>query len=465
MFVKFCFIFQEETGQANIMQQAFSNWKYKYWYKQFLIICLFGFSTYVWLNMDKVRNYFQLVVPYRDNGADYKLGQNENYSVCQNVSVTMVINEYKFDKLPTMNLYIYSAYLDLRTNERLIKVIGMSDFVLKNHHKLYCQIYYKNGTMVSVSRVIQKARIQTSFLYVQSLYVCEEPLGINPVAVSLSGKICLDTPSTRRKVNIRYNKRDDEVPNKYLLCLNTIFRFKHPKKLIAFIEYQRMLGLTRIIVYDFYLPSEEVMKVIKYYIRDGILTVQPWKLPVKSDGTKWPNGKRILKYYGQHMQINDCMYRNMNDYKYILSSDLDEYVVFQNPNIQTYQTLMEAVEKKQLKSASYRFESAFLCLSKEDVKKDADLVFLFKTYRANYNFGLTKSIYNPRKVLRMTVHQPVEYLGITKQVHIPNDQAVIHHYRRHNIKDCYLTTNKTLKLASKLQNKVNQVFNEIFKKP
>ena len=447
------------------MQIVSMKGKKTYSFKPVLFILLIGFSAYILFNIDKITDFFKGILVF-----DVDINKGGNYSfkgtyfACKPVDTNLSTDEYKFTKLPADNLYIYSAFLDLRSQKRFIKIIGMSGFLLNNLNKVYCQIYYEDGAMISVSGVTQKGRqASIHFVYIQSIYVCEEPRGINPVAVSLSGKICLDAASTRRKVHIRYKKTDEEVPNKYLLCLNTIYKFSHPKKLIAFIEYQKMLGLTRIIVYDLYLPSEEVMKVVKYYVLDGILSVQPWKLPGQSDNITYKTRERkLIKYYGQLMQINDCMYRNMNDYKYVLSADLDEYVVFNNLSITTYPQLMKIVESELNDSAGYSFERILLCLSKNETLTDADHLFLFKTSRSNHQYGLSKSIYNPRKILRMRVHNPIKYLGILKQVKIPANLALIYHYRQHKLEYCHTYTNTTLKMASKLQSKVDNVFNQIF---
>ena len=459
-----CFLEKNYQLLTCRMQIISRDGKKTYSFKPILFILLIGFSAYMLFNIQKMGDIFKGILVF-----DFDINKSGNYSLkgtyfaCKTVDTSLATDEYQFTKLPTENLYIYSAFLDLRSQKRFIKIIGMSGFVVNNLHKVYCQIYYEDGAMISVSGVTQKAKVNSPFVYIQSIYVCEEPLGINPVAVSLSGKLCLDTPSTRRKVNIRYNKRDDEVPNKYLLCLNTIFNFRHPKKLIAFIEYQKMLGLARIIVYDFYLPSEEVMKVVKYYVQDGILSVQPWKLPVQSDDITYETKERkLLKYYGQLMQVNDCMYRNMNDYKYVLSADLDEYVVFHNSSIKTYPQLMKIIESKFNGSAGYRFKRVLLCLSKREMETDADHLFLFKTSRSKHKHGMSKSIYNPRKVLRMHVHIPTEYLGILQHVKIPANLALIYHYRQHKLQYCHKYTNATLKIASKLQSKVDSVFNQIF---
>ena len=123
---------------------------------------------------------------------------------------------------------------------------------------------------------------------------------------------------------------------------------------------------------------------------------------------------------------------------------------------------MKIVESELNDSAGYSFEHILLCLSKNETLTDADHLFLFKTSRSNHQYGLSKSIYNPRKILRMRVHNPTKYLGILKQVKIPANLALIYHYRRHKLEYCHTYTNTTLKMASKLQSKVDNVFNQIF---
>ena len=79
-------------------------------------------------NIDKIGEFFEGILVF-----DIDINKGVNYSfkgtyfACKPVDTSLATDEYKFTKLPTENLYIYSAFLDLRSQKRFIKLLECLD--------------------------------------------------------------------------------------------------------------------------------------------------------------------------------------------------------------------------------------------------------------------------------------------------------------------------------------------------
>ena len=163
-----CFLEKNYQLITYKMQIVSMKGKKTYSFKPVLFILLIGFSAYILFNIDKITDFFKGILVF-----DFDINKGGNYSfkgtyfACKPVDTNLATDEYKFTKLPADNLYIYSAFLDLRSQKRFIKIIGMSGYLLNNLNKVYCQIYYEDGAMISVSGVTQKGRqASTHFVYI-----------------------------------------------------------------------------------------------------------------------------------------------------------------------------------------------------------------------------------------------------------------------------------------------------------
>ncbi|RUS73384.1 hypothetical protein EGW08_018862, partial [Elysia chlorotica] len=92
------------------------------------------------------------------------------------------------------------------------------------------------------------------------------------------------------------------------------------------LEFNKILGADRFVFYN-YSTGSNVDQVLQKYIKSGDVTVLPWNLPVRVD--TWPPSKQPsdVWYFGQLAALNDCLLRNRHRARYIVFSDLDEFIV------------------------------------------------------------------------------------------------------------------------------------------
>ena len=373
-----------------------------------------------------------------------------------------------FQTFPEKNMSLYSAYLDLRLRPPLVKVIGFSPV---NPGLFYCQFYYKDGVVVSspgFADHLGRGRTRPKFRYKPHIYFCIEPRGVTPYAVSLTPEPCLNKITNLVKIHQRKKIHEKRVSSDILVCVKTLYNYSSSDNLIEFLEFQKLFGASHVKFYDFDNITEDVIKVIKYYKNTGFVSSQPWPLKIKTH-RNYQKGVKI-RTYGQEAQINDCVYRFMNKYKYIIIIDTDEFIIPRNKTIRSYKELIKQLLKNKKKVASLQFPHAHFCKSEKSVKSsrkqfyDIQLSRIFKrSVPSGYDSHTTKCIINPRRVEVMYMHWVMrELYPFTKVQQVPPYVGMLHHYHHHRkVKECNVIDKTTMNYVNELKQGITQIHNEI----
>lgn len=100
---------------------------------------------------------------------------------------------------------------------------------------------------------------------------------------------------------------------RFVQCFTTL-------KMIEWIETVTILGANKIVV-NVALAHPNMWKVLKFYEKSNKFQIQQNKLPNVKSG----------RIYNQMIAINDCFYRNMFNFKFITSLDIDELIIPSKP--------------------------------------------------------------------------------------------------------------------------------------
>ena len=102
---------------------------------------------------------------------------------------------------------------------------------------------------------------------------------------------------------------------------------------IAFIEFNRQIGVKKFIIYILDL-TEEMKNIIDYYAhRLQILYVLPWKCPFSNQDIRfslppwyywWILNVKHPRYFCQNLLLNDCLHRSRSMFNFTMFVDLDE---------------------------------------------------------------------------------------------------------------------------------------------
>lgn len=176
------------------------------------------------------------------------------------------------------------------------------------------------------------------------------------------------------------------------------------------------------------------------YEAEGIVTVLPWQLDIVS--------QKEIRTEGLFAALNDCLYRTMYRFKYVLMIDLDEYIV---PHKNTSLKVLMAHLSRNSKSAERTGDSFFYLQWPDDEASKSlpyKLLTLQKTTRKakfHAHKQRSKCIVLPEKVVEMGNHFVWEFATGKAMTNVAPEAAFLHHYRvcEFGGNDCINTTHVT----------------------
>ena len=236
------------------------------------------------------------------------------------------------------------------------------------------------------------------------------------------------------------------------------FHYNKTLELIEFIELNQIFGVTKFTLYKDTV-SEQVSCVLKHYEEQGIVEVLPWDLKIES--------QTEIRTEGLFAALNDCLYRNMNSFKYLMLIDFDEFIVpHQNDTIPE---MLAHIDRQKVQvggrkinpnmTSSYSFQNAFFYLQFSDDPESANfppLRVLRKTKRKskfNPQKQRSKYICVPRRVKEAGNHFIWEFSS-GHNLNVPTDIGFLHHYRvcEFGGSDCVNTPHATDRTVYKYKN-------------
>ena len=239
-------------------------------------------------------------------------------------------------------------------------------------------------------------------------------------------------PSNRLMIhkNPRISNRlsDKLLEPEIAVCVKPLhYEYNKVLKFIEFIEMNRILGVTHFVLYN-HTVGPDVDCVLQEYIDSGIITMLPWTLNMVS--------QKEIRTEGLFAALNDCLYRTMNRFKYVLMIDIDELIVpYRHPNLSS---MLKTMSKLNIhRTGGYSFRNAFFYSQWPDDRSISSrfgypLTTLLKTKRKsqlNMHKQRSKCIVIPENVVEMGNHFVWEFLPTKLMVNVDPKVAILHHYR------------------------------------
>lgn len=199
------------------------------------------------------------------------------------------------------------------------------------------------------------------------------------------------------------------LPKKYSThFLSICTMLKHMDKYVShWLEYHRLLGVERAYIYDNAQYSTLVTAPgIQQHLHSGFLTIIPWSHSYSEDKTYLET---------QIASENDCLWRHRHDAKWMIKTDVDEFIQPMNPDMPD--SLVDYLKQPFLEGlAGVRLQNWFFCqfdkkMSKKARRRDGGngmTVFHRNLYSARgptpINKGRDKSIVRPDRVHYFKIH-------------------------------------------------------------
>ena len=219
------------------------------------------------------------------------------------------------------------------------------------------------------------------------------------------------TPLLKAFITVPIFPRRQSNSQQLSLTLCTSPLHNQDRFLIQWIEFHRLVGFTKFVIYNSTDERGRLLPIINNYAR---------KYPNSVEVVQWnfrPLHLRDWKTtrYFQLEALHDCLIRYGDQSDWIGTIDLDEYIVPLTP----YQTIEEYLRKRTAHHAigSIRLFSLFFCdeqsnqLSAEPMESNALVIEKF-TVRAKARFegGRQKYLYRPRFVQHLSIHKQIHGL-------------------------------------------------------
>ena len=217
----------------------------------------------------------------------------------------------------------------------------------------------------------------------------------------------------------------------FAVCVPPVFGNFSPKKLIEFFEIMNLLGASKIFMYVV-TKNENIQRVLRYYEKKNYAVLIPWKLPFSNVITRNVTTRRGIHsikissvwYNGQSVAANDCLYRTMSGFAYVLFSDLDEILVPKS-ELYNWKNVVDLIMK--YTASGYSFKSAYF-----QVNSGSGLASLGSVRTLEFSPSRNKVMVHPDRVFEVGIHHVSSSIpgNVKYEVyHVPETVAFIHHFR------------------------------------
>ncbi|XP_045607858.2 uncharacterized protein [Procambarus clarkii] len=370
-------------------------------------------------------------------------------------------NSIYWQVLQTSNgsFYMYSAFYDNRTLSKhspSLRILAMINRI-EPSVKTKCKIWFNDKISPVIVNVSEYRYIwykewgnyNQGILqpYLLECIVPAEHRQLVPQSVSLVEQPCDKPTNNLRVIN---NQPQNGQKKNFAVCVKGLdFYIDKTVRIVEWLELLFLLGADKVFLYNMGLQPS-INKVLKYYERLGLVDVKKLSLPGEQPNErnllhKYLKNKGLHKRQNEVIPYNDCLYRNMNLYKYIVLLDTDEVIV--PKTARDWRSLLDQVaageKARNLTRVSYCARNVYFL----DPMQDSHGYFhdippymhlMQHVYRAaNYTKPgyYVKCFHDPQRVLTLHNHYPLSCLDVCNTFDLPTSYAHLQHYRKHCVDD------------------------------
>ncbi|CAF0925695.1 unnamed protein product [Didymodactylos carnosus] len=364
--------------------------------------------------------------------------------------------------------YLYHAFYDNRVlvgSSPLIRILSMIDRVTPI--PIYCLIWFNNTS----NPIITSATYQYIWhpkwgnyrdeVLQPFLISCPIPEGkyatrkkFLPQSVTLFETNCTKLGNS---LPIRNNRPLDGKKQSFAVCVKGLeFRSEDISiKLIEWIELLNLLGADKIFFYEFDIHPN-ISQVLEYYQQQDKVHVEKLTLPGSQPNSpeireKYLKEKMVNRRQNEVIPYNDCFYKNIYFYHYILLLDIDEVIM--SLQHRTWLEMIQEIQRNWLnKNETYTSFSArnvyFLEHLKDENSTEIDqfneqsdippyLHMLTHIYRSSHytkSGAYVKTFFDTERLIALHNHFPLSCFRRCRTHEINITLAHLQHYRKGCVK-------------------------------
>lgn len=381
-------------------------------------------------------------------------------------------HRWHVQKRQQMMISAFSAFLDTRNwtvPSSSIRVFAVSTSTPSD--PIYYQVWTNDfphpvimqATTYSTGRGLTKNKTR----YFEYLITCPLPFPIQAKYVSLAFDVCENSTIS---LPVETPKEEDGYTHEFGICVAVSYGDVPPARLIEWVELNRILGVGEINIYNSSLANTS-MQVLQSYVEEGIVVIREAPPPIQ-DWSYWPKKLSVIA------ALNDCLYRNMYRYRYVIVTDFDEFII--PSRHYNYADLFRNMNREHnLPSYSnppaFMFRNTYFFLELEQ-DKTASPYLLTQRYRRRLPVSragyAVKSISDPRRCVVMSNHNCLlrtTDVGKYWTLQVNENIASSQHYKRchfapHQCRELlqiHFPDNSTSKYAAELERRFQAKFDSL----
>ncbi|XP_067005537.2 uncharacterized protein [Anabrus simplex] len=374
--------------------------------------------------------------------------KNSSCSPLPNI-LELEYNNIHWQTVNTTNgtFYLLSAYYDDREMNPLkatVRIIGMINRV-DPQVSTTCQLWFEDRNEPVFSKIEEYKYIWhlkwggitqgTNQPYLMTCKVPADMKGKIPVAVSVVENKC---DKAQNILKVRYSTPPEKKD--FVVCVKGL-DFLHKDlsvRLVEWIELLGILGADKVVLYELQ-AHPNISRILRYYENTHQVEVIPLTLPGKHPNAPflqhmYLTNKLTEKRKHEVIPYNDCFYRNMNSYRFVVLLDIDEVIM--PKSMSSWRELIEHVNTTKKASCYYARNVYFLDDLQHshgwflDIPQHLHMlqhVYRTKNYTRPGHF--VKSFHNTEIVKTLHNHFPMSCLTSCFNVAINESDAQLQHYR------------------------------------
>lgn len=344
---------------------------------------------------------------------------------------------------------LFNAYYDVRPMSMKISdkpVIRIIAFInrLNPTVETFCQLWFKDIEQplivpVYEYRLMWRAEWESNIKgFTPYLLACKNPLkDFVPTSVSISQRYC---ERTTNNLKVIYNSKlsVDNIKKPFAVCVKDLdFMENQTKQIVEWIEILSLLGADKFFIYVINIHPN-MMRTLQYYESIGKVQIERITEPKGLS-----RNESVVQWLQNEMtSLNDCLYKHMYEYDFLIPLDIDEILIPVRNEDRTWKDLLIRVisnSKNSYYSAYVASNVFFLSdnIHEGEVQSEIpkDMTFLQNIYRA-FNFSSlgvgAKAFMNTAEIVVMHNHIPI--LCINNEyctwMYLNTSDAQLSHYRK-----------------------------------
>ncbi len=328
-----------------------------------------------------------------------------------------------------LKISVYTAFYDDRPDINAgptVRVFGVSS--ARKDRMVYCQIWLSDAKHPHVVpadiTVIGRGAHFKGVKYYEYLYVCPVTISHSiPKYISLAFQVCDQStvflPVIQPKIlnstgNVTSHQHGSPpFLHEFGICVAVAYNDIDPLRIVEWVEFNKLLGVTEINIYNSSV-SKRAMSIFEHYAREGIVTIHSAPPPIPSQ-EYWPRKLAVIPAF------NDCLYKNMYRYKYMVVKDLDELIIPRKHK--TYKEMFADIlpaHKERTPFPAYQFRNSYFFL---DLPQDSKQPSYLMTIRERNRLAPSKPGYSVK-----TISDPRHCVVMSNHYCLVKSPTVVHHW-------------------------------------